>query len=207
MPTYRLPLFALPIVIFPDEAAPLHIFEERYKQLLKECLESPLPKRFVIAHAAENSVDPVGTTVLVERVVKQYEDGRADIIVRGRERFRWTELISEKPYLEVVGTMLEEPVEPDIAGLETEVLTIYARLRELVSGRPSLEQGTERRVLSFVLGALGSIDVQVKRQLLALDSERARLQLLRSFFAEAIRTFEIRASTSQTVKSNGHIKH
>ncbi len=92
-----LPLFPLQLVVFPRTQLPLHIFEERYKEMVGDAIENQ--SEFGIVLAKEDGVVNAGCTVLVDRVVTTYDDGRMDILTRGARRFEILLLNEEKAYL------------------------------------------------------------------------------------------------------------
>ncbi len=81
----RIPIFPLNLVVFPGSSYPLHIFEERYKKMLYNCLERK--KGFGIVINTTNNIAKVGTYVEITSVLHKYEDGKSDIIVKGIQRF------------------------------------------------------------------------------------------------------------------------
>src|SRR5271170_7146722 len=92
-----LPLFPLQVVLFPRAALPLHIFEERYKQMIEDVLRGK--SEFGVVLAGEKGIVNTGCTASVEKVLKKYPDGRMDLISIGRRRFEIILLNDEKPYL------------------------------------------------------------------------------------------------------------
>src|SRR5678816_4936016 len=89
--TNFIPIFPLSIVIYPKEKLHLHIFEPRYKQLIKECLESQKP--FGIPTVLNNRLQDMGTLVQVTEIVQEYENGEMDINTEGIKVFRTLEVI------------------------------------------------------------------------------------------------------------------
>src|ERR1700749_1711225 len=111
-----LPLFPLGAVLYPGLLLPLHIFEERYRQLVRDLQDGPEPKRFgviAIRQGRETGVDgiqalhEIGCTATL-RQVKELEDGRYDIVTVGTERFRLTDLDDSRPYLQGQVDLLSE---------------------------------------------------------------------------------------------------
>src|SRR5271157_1579154 len=94
----RIPLFPLNVVLFPGEQLPLHIFEPRYRRMVRECLDSKSP--FGMLLALPDGIVRVGCTAEILEVIKRYEDGRMDIVTVGRSPFRVVELFSGDPLLE-----------------------------------------------------------------------------------------------------------
>ena len=97
MPEFLLPLFPLKVVLFPRTEIPLHIFEERYKEMIGECLEQR--SEFGIVLLLDEGLASIGCTAAVKQVIRKFEDGRMDILVRGQRRFELAQLDQEKSYL------------------------------------------------------------------------------------------------------------
>src|ERR1700747_3663249 len=120
-----LPLFPLGTVLFPGLLLPLHIFEERYRQLVRDLQDGPEPRRFgviAIRQGRETGVDgiqalyEIGCTATL-RQVKELEDGRYDIVTVGTDRFRLAGLDDSRPYLQgQVDLLAEETGEAAAAG-------------------------------------------------------------------------------------------
>src|SRR5260370_23519419 len=123
-----LPLFPLQVVLFPRTALPLHIFEERYKEMIGEALRGKT--EFGVVQAGENGVVNTGCTASIEEVVKKYPDGRMDVLTVGRRRFEIIMLNDEKPYLrgavEFFDDDASEPIAPEV---RTRVLEAYNDIR------------------------------------------------------------------------------
>lgn len=90
-------LFPLDVVLFPEVLLPLHIFEERYKEMIAECLESR--SAFGVLYAHEDRVESIGCTAEISKVIKRYPDGRIDLVAVGQKRFQVNCFDSEKAYL------------------------------------------------------------------------------------------------------------
>ncbi len=97
MPAGLLPLFPLQVVVFPRTPLPLHIFEERYKKMVGEAIHDR--SEFGIVLAKDEGIVNAGCTVVVEKVLKEYPDGRMDILTSGRRRFEILFLNEEREYL------------------------------------------------------------------------------------------------------------
>src|SRR2546423_9897712 len=125
-----LPLFPLGAVLYPGMLLPLHIFEERYRQLVRDLLDAPEPRRFgviAIRKGRETGVDGVqslyeiGCTAVLRRV-DQHEDGRYDIVAVGAERFRLLGLDQTRPYLQGEVEILPEEQADAAAGPAAQVV-------------------------------------------------------------------------------------
>ena len=112
----RLPLFPLGTVLFPGLLLPLHIFEERYRQLVHELLDGPEPRRFgVIAIRKGRETGVEGVSSLYEvgctatlRETEEHDDGRFDLVTVGTQRFRLEALDESRPYLQGDVEFLDE---------------------------------------------------------------------------------------------------
>jgi Lon protease-like protein len=96
--TKKVPLFPLGVVLLPEMLLPLHIFEERYRLMISECLIENRPFGIVLFDGA--AIRSVGCMAAIKEVTRRYDDGRMDIITQGKDRFVIHEIIEEKPYME-----------------------------------------------------------------------------------------------------------
>src|SRR5438309_645471 len=90
------PLFPLDLVALPSEYVPLHIFEERYKTMIEDCLERGV--EFGIVWLSDDELKPVGCACEIDRVLEQMDDGRVNIITRGTRPFRLVQRQQDLPY-------------------------------------------------------------------------------------------------------------
>ena len=195
--TQTLPLFPLGTVLYPGLLLPLHIFEERYRQLVRDLLETPEPRRFgviAIREGRETGVDgvsalhEVGCTATVRRVLKR-DDGRFDLVTIGAERFRLTSLDHSRPYLQgEVDLLPEETGDQAAAGQAVEATArafrtyIDALTARGVTQVSIPELPTEPIALSYLVAASVIADLPDRQALLAepdalhrLTAERALL--------------------------------
>ncbi len=199
-----LPLFPLDLVLYPGERLPLHIFEERYKDLTRYCLDHDVP--FGIVRSDDGSLADVGTTARIEQVVNRYEDGRLDIAVRGKERFRILAVHDEKSYYTADVSLVEDVAEPVDLDLKERVITQHMRLLELAGRtvRPDLYEDVEH--LSYVLAQNAALDEEQKQELLQRTSENERIRYLIDHFESLIPQVEQEEEVNRRIRSNGHFK-
>src|ERR1700683_2052129 len=105
----RIPLFPLNVVLYPGATLPLHIFEPRYKLMIQHCVTHN--REFGVILAGEKGVAPVARTPAITQKLKDYEDGRLDILTQGRAVFRALNLLHEKDYHEALVKFLSEAPE------------------------------------------------------------------------------------------------
>ena len=199
-----LPLFPLGLVLYPNERLPLHIFEERYKDLTHYCLENDEP--FGIVYSEDAEIAQMGSTARIKEVVNRYDDGRMDIMVEGEQRFRLNQMYEKESYITADVELIEdEDTEVDLS-LKERVITQHMKLLELAGRtvRPSLYENVE--FLSFVLAQNAGLDTPQKQELLELNSENDRIKYLIRHFEELIPRIEQREDVRRRVRSNGHFK-
>lgn len=199
-----LPLFPLGLVLYPDEQLPLHIFEERYKDLTAYCLEHDVP--FGIVRTDDGLLADVGTTARIERVVNRYDDGRMDILVRGEERFDLNAVHERKSYLTADVDIFDVESSAVDSDLRERVITQHMKLLELAGRtvRPDLYVDVQR--LSFVLAQNAGLDGDQKQELLEIRNESDRIQYLIEHFEGLIPRVEQKEDFRRKIRSNGHFK-
>jgi len=193
----RLPLLPLGTVLYPGLLLPLHIFEERYRQLVRELAALPddQPKRFgVVAikqgrEAGEDGVQALYAVGCVAdlRQVEALPDGRFDIVTTGSQRFRLLEVDRSQPYLVGVVDYLDEPVGDEAALLASAVAKAYLRYRDLLLAARGAAAGgaapaesaalpDDPVVLSYLIAAATVLDLNDKQRLLEAADARTRLR-------------------------------
>jgi Lon protease-like protein len=179
-----LPLFPLQVVVFPGVSLPLHIFEERYKQLVGLAIREN--SEFGIVLAREDGIVNAGCTVVVEKLVELHPDGRMDIVTRGRRRFEVLSLNEEKEYLQAeVRYFEDEDFRPAPPELRQQALTNYQELRRLGAARESTDPDEKDPHLSFQL-ATAIPDLNFLNTLLRQRSETGRLRELNQYLEQYI---------------------
>ncbi|MGH3071409.1 MAG: LON peptidase substrate-binding domain-containing protein [Gaiellaceae bacterium] len=199
----ELGLFPLGIVLLPAEQIPLHIFEDRYQELIGECLAEE--REFGLVYADEDGLREIGTRAAVTEILDRFEDGRLNIVAEGRERFRLVELTEGRSFQ----TGIVEPVaddEPEAADPEdTEhALELFHRLVEL-TGAEVEEPRLEAAQLSFELAGRFDFAPELKQRLLQLTSEPRRMQLLAELLAGAAAAVEREREIAERAQGNGKV--
>ncbi|HLM97971.1 MAG TPA: LON peptidase substrate-binding domain-containing protein [Bryobacteraceae bacterium] len=196
-----LPLFPLRVVVFPRTTLPLHIFEDRYKELIGEAIQST--SEFGIVLAREDGIVNAGCTVVVEKVLKNYADGRMDILTRGVRRFEILGLNEDKSYLrgEVEFFDDDEPG-PGPTDLQEKALVQYRGLLETGELRES-EPVLSDPQLSFQL-AQAVQDMDFLSLLLRNRSEPQRLKQLADYLARLAPKLREASRMRKLAPLNGH---
>lgn len=214
---HELPLFPLPVVLFPGVPLPLHIFEPRYRQMLLDI--KPANNLFGLAYfdptTSENEVPPAGHIGCVAEVTETqtFPDGRSNILTVGVIRYQIESYIERgDPYLVAKVSYFEDDDEDEaqLSAPSKEVAEMFTRIAQAVrtinDERATLPDisNTEPQRLSFLVAAAMEIDAEVKQELLELRSTSERLQRLRAMLNIAVKGYEERARIHELAKSNGH---
>lgn len=215
---YDLPLFPLPVVLFPGMALPLHIFEPRYRQLVADCAEGE--GRFGITRlpdgVAEVEISP-GTVGCVAEIVNRetLPDGRSNIVVRGTERFALVSFVSSPhPYHICSAAPVDDEFEigAELDALAEHVRDVFrrvARAARTLSDDPDPlpELPDEAASLSFAIASMIDIDIEARQELLASRSPTERLRHLDGILSAALGTIVGRAQVHTLAKTNGRGAH
>jgi len=176
-----LPLFPLSLVVFPRTRLPLHIFEERYKEMVGEAIRHK--SEFGIVLAKDEGIVNAGCTVKVEKILHQYPDGRFDVLTIGQRRFEIHRLNEEKDYLQAeVSFFDDDDTETATAELRDLAMRNYHALNALESARSHSEPDFHDPQLSFQI-AQAVPDLDFLNSLLRHRSEIARLKDLNHYLA------------------------
>lgn len=202
----RIPLFPLDIVLFPGQAVPLHIFERRYRLMTRHCIDSKSPFGIVFYH--EGNLARTGCTAMIVKILKEYEDGRSDILAAGQRAFRLLRTHEEQPYFEGDVEFLDE----DFMGIDA---AVSARLELLFNQchRILFEQQdappfeTEGGIsLAYHVASELPVDVALRQELLELRSEADRQRRLVERLSEWYPQLQTREHVRGKAAGNGHHK-
>lgn len=204
MPNGLLPLFPLGLVLFPRTPLPLHIFEDRYKEMIGEALRDDT--EFGVVLANDKGIVNVGCTATIERVDHRYPDGRLDIAAAGSRRFEVTGLNEERSFLQgEVEYFDDEDDDPGDGPLRMRVREEFEALRAFDELAQSVEPLWADRQLSFQL-AQALPDLGFRQTLLALRSEAERMKQLAEFLGGYRLKQKQVAHVKAVAPRNGHGK-
>ena len=198
----RLPLFPLGVVLLPGEPVPLHIFEPRYKEMVRDCIDGDRP--FGIVYASEERVADVGCTARIERVAARYDDGRLDIVAVGEQRFRVDEIHRDLAYLSADVEAVEDAAADDDAGARQAAIARHMKLLELAGGEPTPLRYDQAIPVSFVIGRNAGLDLADKQRLLEMDREAARIRFLSEHLGELLVRLEKAREFRDLARGDGH---
>ena len=199
----ELPLFPLGIVALPTELVPLHIFEDRYKTMIGECLEREA--EFGIVWLSDDGLRPVGCACLVDRVLERMPDGRLNIVARGTRPFRVVERLEHLPYpAGRVSWLADKDEEVDARTIEG-ARDAYGELVEQATDEPP-EPDRLAEMGAYEMAATVDFGLDAKQGLLDLRSENARLRLVTRLFRAATKRLDYVERAQARARSNGRVR-
>ena len=203
--TNFIPIFPLGIVVYPGEELNLHIFEPRYKQLIKECYEQKKP--FGIPTVIENKLRDHGTLVQITEMSKMHENGEMDIKTRGEKIFLILELIKEIPEKLYSGAIVNCPDthEKGKPVLMQKVLAAVNDLHKLLKVNKEYKKAAED-LKSYDIAHHIGLSLKQEYELLGLLDERQRQEFLKRHLAKVIPTVAVMEQLKEKIKLNGHFK-
>lgn len=198
----ELGLFPLGIVLLPTEQLPLHIFEDRYKELVDECLEQD--GEFGLVYADDDGLRDLGTRARVVEVLTRFEDGRLNILVEGGDRFRLVELTDGRSFSTGLVTPIEDVDDSAEAAAVDEALRLFGLLRDVTESEVDAPE-RELPQLSFALAGKVELPADDKLGLLAETSERLRMEVVQELLANAVLTAQRVRRAAERASTNGKV--
>ena len=197
------PLFPLGIVALPHELVPLHIFEERYKTMIGECLERGA--EFGIVWSGDEGLRPVGCAVEIAEVLERMDDGRMHILTRGTRPFRIVDQQPEVPYPSGTVEFLQDKRETADERTRTAAHEAYGELVQQATDR-ELEADELAAMTAYQMAATVDFGLEAKQGLLDLRSENARLRLVTRLFRAAAKRLDFIERAQARARSNGKVR-
>ena len=197
-----LPLFPLDVVLFPGTALPLHIFEPHYKEMIGECRAQH--RHFGVVRTVDQSLAEVGCTAEIVTVVKEYPDGRLDLVAEGRKRFELLRINQERSFLQAEVLLIDD--DPGISRQEeiSRAIELHSELAAIAGVKQDIS-AADQLLLSFHLAGSLPLDLDFKQKLLSLRSEPERLSLFISYLETIIPNIRRTAKTREKAGGNGHV--
>ncbi len=198
----ELGLFPLGIVLLPTERLPLHIFEERYQELVEECLEQDA--EFGLVFADGDGIHDVGTRARVAEVLTRFEDGRLNILIEGGERFQVEELTDGRSFHTAQVSPIDDADDAADATAIEEAMRIFGVLRD-VTGSDVEAPDPASPQLSFALAGKVELSAGEKLMLLRELSERRRIELVHELLEHAVLAARRMRRAAERAPTNGRV--
>jgi Lon protease-like protein len=203
MATREIGIFALPTVLVPGERMPLHIFEDRYKQLIGDCVEND--REFLLLYADEGGTRELGCAARVEDVLERFDDGRMNIVVEGTDLLRVVELTRGQAYTTAIA---DEAADDLRVTRETEpVMELYRRIASAGGGDPDEDLLASGRPLSYAIMARVDFPADEKQRVLELRSESERLMAIVDLLARGLQALAQIEQIRERAQTNGKVPH
>lgn len=201
-----IPIFPLSIVVYPHEDLNLHIFEEKYKQLIKECSEQK--KMFGIPVVINNKMQELGTLLEITEITKEYKTGEMDIKTKGKKVFRMLEMIESVPEKLYSGAIVNYPHNHEHGKrlLMNKVIASAKQLHKMLKVQKKLHKN-EEDLWSYDLAHTVGFTLEEEYELLSLMNELQRQEYLKRHLAKVIPVVAEMESLKEKIKMNGHFKN
>jgi ATP-dependent Lon protease len=196
-------LFPLNVVLLPGAELPLHIFEPRYREMVKTCIEEK--SEFGMLLSLTKGLARVGCTAEIKAVVQRYDDGRMDILTVGRAPFRVVELYTKDPLLEGHVDYLDDRENSGNPRVQRELVELFEACHTLIfDDYPKNLEGASTEELSYLVAATLPMDLLWKQQILELRSEADRQERLVAYLREWAPHLQNKGALRQRAGANGH---
>jgi len=203
--TKFLPIFPLNIIVYPGQLLNLHIFEPRYKQLVKECKEEN--KTFGIPSVIKDTLNEYGTEVELLEISRIYDSGEMDIKTKGIKVFRIIEVLREVPDKLYSAAVVYEmtPSKQDIVKPNPTLVDLINKLHDVLGTKFRVEDKFENP-LSFDLIQYAALSPEDQYRLLIATSEKARQWFMIEHLQKLIPSVEETEKVKSKVQLNGHFR-
>ncbi|MGE5480605.1 MAG: LON peptidase substrate-binding domain-containing protein [Chloroflexota bacterium] len=205
----KIGLFPLSFALFPESVYPLHIFEDRYKALINDCLDKK--KDFGIVLSINSKIYDIGCTAEISDVIKIYPDGKMDILIVGKKKFKIENFNDgEKPYFVADIEFVYDDIEPLNDELLLECLEAYNQIVDKIKNVKiekiafnSLE-GT--KTPSYFIAQKSGLNPEQKQYLLEINTENGRLEMLFEHLSKLLPIVNEVDALAAIQKNNGYYK-
>jgi Lon protease-like protein len=199
----KIPLFPLDVVLFPGAALPLHIFEERYKEMISECLRADAA--FGVVRAQREGLAVTGCSARIVQVLERYDDGRMDILCEGVQRFEIELLDNVRAFLQAEVEFFEDDGDTATRAAREECAALHFETLELAGMEMTAMHLDLDAPIAFNLAVTLPSDLGFKQMLLGCRSDAERTGRLREFYLAVLPKLRSGARAAKFSGSNGHI--
>lgn len=201
------PIFPLGLVLLPGLPLPLHIFEERYQDMVARCLDENM--EFGVLYYDGTKLRSHGCLARIERILKTYDDGRLDIITLGTDRFRVQEMDNSEAYMQA---RVERFADADannesVGNLRAEAISRLQAFVDLGERNIDIEslEALDATALSFLIAGTDAFEAYEKQRLLEISSTRERLERCIEALEGTLERLALNKRIREIIGTNGHI--
>ncbi len=199
----KIPLFPLDIVLFPGAPLPLHIFEDRYQEMIAECIA--MKSTFGVVRAQREGLAVIGCTAEVVRVLHSYPDGRSDVLAQGVDRFEIEQLDNSRSFLQAEVDLVPDTGSIAPRHLREECVALHFEALELLGAiEPGLSLNLDEPV-SYALAATMPADLAFHQELLTMRSDAQRTESLLAYYRNMLPKLRRGVRATKLASNNGHV--
>ncbi len=205
----KLGIFPLNLVLFPQSLYPLHIFEERYKELIKECIDNEL--EFGVNLVSNSKFFEIGCTAKVVDVFKKYDDGKLDITIEGVRKYKLISFSEEERSFYTGEIELIDEDESTVLDYQLfmDCVEFYNKIVERIQGF-HLEKikigGLHTKLPSYFIAQKAGLTPEQKQNLLEINNENKRLEFMLKHLKRIAPVVEQAEVTNRIIRLDGYIK-
>jgi len=201
-----IPLFPLELVLMPSMPLPLHIFEERYKLMIGECLEQK--KEFGVVYQKGSDMKKIGCTARIVQVLRRFDDGRLDIMTQGVKRFVIENIYEDKAYLQAEVVYFDDEMDEGADNLMADGIKLLEQL-DVMTGKKrdyrSLSK-MDHKTISFVLSYNEVFSMEEKQSFLEMRSTRERITKSVESLRIMVKKEKLSREIKKIIGGNGNLR-
>jgi len=201
-----IPLFPLELVLMPSMPLPLHIFEERYKLMIGECLEQK--KEFGVVYQRGSDMKKIGCTARIVQVLRRFDDGRLDIMTQGVKRFLIENIYEDKAYLQAEVVYFDDERDEGADNLMADGIKLLEQL-DVMTGKKRDYRSLSRmdhKTISFVLSYNEVFSMEEKQSFLEMRSTRERIMKSVESLRKVVELMQMTEEIRRIAGGNGNLK-
>ncbi len=205
--TNFIPIFPLNVVLYPRETLNLHIFEPRYKELIKECSTNNKP--FGVPAILNGQVAEFGTLVSIIEIAKEYDNGEMDIITKGSAVFRILEIIKKIPDKLYSGAIVNYPENSEVYPRKELMVAVIKAIRELhrILHISKDFHKPDDELDSYDIAHHAGLSLEEEYELLSLFREEQRQEYLKRHLGKVLPVVAEMEVLKERIILNGHFKN
>ena len=205
----KIPLFPLGVVLLPETILPLHIFEERYKVMIGECVAED--REFGVVYLEGSEIKKIGCTARIVKVLKRYEDGKMDILTRGGRRFVIHNIYDDRPYLRAEVSYFDDAAEEESGEVDELIrkgIEILTRIDSMTGNQedyvPLLK--LDHKSVSFLISNSAGFTSDEKQRFLEMTSTSGRIEKSVGSLKKIVERMKITQEIERIIGGNGDFR-